>query len=125
MSTQYTVIKILSETEILVNYGAHEGAKNGDKLRIIVKGPEVTYNNKSFGTLDRIKECIEVTTIYEQFSICKKIIYTRQSILSPLAAIQSTSASIEPMNVDKTQIDTTLFAPEVTPIQVGDLVEKI
>lgn len=125
MSAQYTVIKILSETEILVNYGTHQGAKNGDKLRIIVKGPEVTYNNKSFGTLDRIKEHVEVTTTYEHFSICKKIMYTRQSILSPLAAIQSTSASIEPMNVDKTQIDKTLVIPEVSPVQVGDPVEKI
>lgn len=125
MSAQYTVIKILSETEILVNYGTRQGAESGNKLRIIAKGPEVTYNNKSFGTLDRIKEHVEVTTAYEQFSICKKIIYTRQSILSPLAAIQSTSASIEPMDVDKTQIDTTLFVPEVTPVQVGDPVEKI
>ncbi len=125
MSAQYTVIKILSETEILVNYGTRQGAKSGDKLRIIVQGPEVTYNNKSFGTLDCIKEHVEVTTAYEQFSICKKIMYTRQSILSPLAAIQSTNATIAPMNVDKAQIDKTLFVPEVSPVQVGDLVEKI
>lgn len=125
MLNTYKIIKIIGEKEILVNYGIRNGAEIGDKLRIIVKGPEVTFDDQSFGTLDAVKEYIEVTTPYERFSVCKKIRRISRSVFSPLSEMQTTSIRSEPMDIDKEQIDSSLARPKVGPIQVGDIVEKL
>ena len=70
------VIKILNQFAILIDYGSKDGAVKGDKVRIFVKGKEI-YNNKNefLGTLDIIKDELEITTVYEQagFQYVKKL----------------------------------------------------
>ncbi|VFB17232.1 Uncharacterised protein [Urinicoccus massiliensis] len=123
MREQYAVIKILNEQEILINYGILDKAKRGDKLRIIEPGPDIIIDGHFYGKLDAIKEYIEVTTAYDQFSICKKIVRKQSYALSPLSMLKTTY-SYENMNVDATQIDKDLKVPEITPIAIGDIVEK-
>lgn len=123
MKDQYKILKILDDHTILVDYGTFNKAKRGDELRIIEPGPKVEIDGRCYGTLDAIKDYVEVTTAYEHFSVCKKIVRHQSHVLSPLSMLRTTS-SYESMEVDESEIDKNLKPPDITPIKVGDIVEK-
>lgn len=125
MKKHYNVIKILDSQSILINYGKYHGAKIGDQLRIIVIGPEVKDPNTDsiIGTLDGVKDTLSIISVYDNFSLCKKIVkYTKNALAGPLISFNTTVEKVLDLNVDKTQISA-LEVPEDKIIQVGDLVE--
>lgn len=123
------VIKILNQFAILIDYGSKDGAVKGDKVRIFVKGKEV-YNNKNefLGTLDIIKDELEITTVYDHFSICEKIkrtskITQRNPFEIPTFIKKTEKTTVEklPLNVKKEDYTNDIFQTN-EPIKKGDLV---
>lgn len=70
---KYRVIKIISDTEILVNVGANKGIKQGYILTILGKDEEIIdpFSNESLGYLPVTKAQVKVDTVYEKMCICK------------------------------------------------------
>lgn len=123
----YKVIKILSENEILINYGIENGAKVGRKIRIYSIGEEITDPDTGYllGTLDTVKAELEIYQVYDSFSICRNIQREKRNILTPFAAnFINESISYEKINVNKSDISP-VNMPENSPVSVGDLVKII
>lgn len=140
---KYEVIDIIDKFSILINYGEEQGAKKGDKTRIVVEGRGIYDTKKNFlGTLDIIKDELEIVTVYNNFSICNKIkkkarknpyeipdlkasllaIYDRQKKLQEY--IEQEYIELVPLHVDEKDFtNDKLFTKE--PIKKGDLVKII
>jgi hypothetical protein len=105
MSKEYRVIEILNDKELIINYGLDDGAKKGNKVRIYSKGSEVIdpLNNKVLGTLDNIKDELEVFIVYDRFSVCRKVVRRQSNFLNPLSGLDITKTEFEPINVNRTQ----------------------
>lgn len=119
------VVEIMNIEELIINYGYEDGAAIGDKVRIYEKGDEVKdpTTGKILGTLDVIKDDLEITIVYPKFSICRKIIRKTSSILSPLANLALGSVSLDalPLNVLESDISGR-YLPSPGPIKVNDSV---
>lgn len=127
LKNKYKVIKILSESEILIDYGINDGAKIGKKVRVYSTGEEITDPDTglSLGTLDRIKVDLEIYQVYEKFSICRNIQREKVNILTPFAAnFINESISYEKIDVNKSEISP-VNIPETSPVCIGDLVKII
>ena len=71
---EYKVINIINKFNIIINYGSNDGAYEGQEVRISTTGDEILdLDGKSLGNIEIIKEELEITKIYDNFSICKKI----------------------------------------------------
>ncbi|MGP1487919.1 MAG: hypothetical protein ACTTIX_01850 [Peptoanaerobacter stomatis] len=117
------VVNIMNTKQIIINYGLSQGAKKGQIVRIIEKGEEVySYSKKKLGTLDRVKAELEIIQVYENFSICSKIIRKTSSIFSGLSALTLETTKIEELDVKEEDI-TNINIPDITPIKNGDIVE--
>lgn len=84
--TTFKVIKIIDDYSLVINGGLTDDVSLGDEIEIFLEGDEVVdpFNNeKPLGTLDFIKENLEVTEIYPHFAVCKKI--TKKEIHQPSA----------------------------------------
>jgi len=122
---KYRVIEILDEYSILINYGREHGANEDDEVRIVSTGPEIVdpVTKESLGTLDSIKSTLTIVTVYDKFSLCKKIITTTKNVLvSPLSQFQTTTKTSKLINVDKDSISNKT-TPDDTIIKIGDMVE--
>lgn len=126
-SKEYKVIEILSNDKILINYGNSDGAKKGRNIRIILKGEDVLdYDTqRKLGTLDIIKEELEITTVYPNFSICEKIIIEEFNPFIP--ALNRTKKTIKSskLKVNNEQISNRKFINNPPPIEIGDIVQII
>lgn len=123
----YRVIQIIDENTILINYGATDGAEEGDKVRIIAIGPEIydPLTNDLLGSLDSIKSSLSIVTTYEKFSICKEIRKTKSSIfISPIDQFTTTTIDILPLNVDENEISN-IEPPSDKVIRIGDIIELL
>lgn len=123
----YKVIKILSEYEIIINYGLYDGAKVGQDVRIYTKGEEILDpdTKESLGTLDLIKEELEIYRAYEGFSICRKVTIKNSNPMSPLASnFFSTTKEYKQINISNKDISSKDL-PENSPVKIGDLVKII
>ena len=65
---KYKVIEVIDESALLIDYGLKDGARKGNTLRIIEKGKPVVIDGTNYGTLDAVKEVVEVDVPYENFS---------------------------------------------------------
>lgn len=120
---KFKVIEIMNEKELIINYGSNDGANIGDDIRIYSVGEEILDPDTkvSLGTLDIIKDELEIVTVYEKFSICKKLLRTNLgSILNPLVN-RTTVESVE-LNVDKSDVSGRKSYNNPSPIKVGDSV---
>lgn len=128
------VIKILDQFAILIDYGSRDGAIKGDKVRVFIKGKEV-YDNKGefLGTLDIIKDELEIVEVYEYFSVCEKIERTSKTIvrnpfeihkISDLMKKTEVETNVKklPLNVNKEECTNDIFQTN-EPIKKGDLVK--
>jgi len=124
MSDSFYVIKILDKKSVLIDYGRKHGAKKNDTVRVIVRGPEVLdLDGNVLGTFDAVKTELTLVTVYDQFSLCRKIrTYTRNALVSPLTAFTTTTSEEIELNVDNSEISDISVAFENT-IRVGDLIE--
>ncbi|NMH69918.1 hypothetical protein HF072_14105 [Bacillus sp. RO3] len=71
------MIKIIDEYSLVINGGFINDISLGDKMEIFLEGEEIVdpYNDgKVLGTLDFIKDSLEVTEIYSNFAVCKKFV---------------------------------------------------
>lgn len=124
---EYRVIEILNTKALLVNYGKTHGAKEGKEIRIIIKGPEVIdpLTKESLGRLDTIKETLTIVAVYDNFSLCKKLVTTTtNAFINPLTHFQTTSVEIKDFNADKNDISNRKFSEERI-IKTGDTVIPI
>jgi hypothetical protein len=125
MNTEFKVIEIINSKEIIVDYGFADGAKVGDVVRILQIGRDIIDEERGvlLGTLDAIKDEVTVCTIYEQFSLCKKVQIIRSSHLDPFANISdafiTTKKEFKDIHVDQS-LSTNLTVPLPDPIKVGD-----
>lgn len=73
----FKVIKIIDEYSIVINGGVNEDLSIGEEVEIFVKGEEIKdpfNDNRVLGTLDYIKERLEITEIYREFAVCEKFV---------------------------------------------------
>ncbi len=119
----FKVIEILNDREILINYGSNDGCFLGEKVNIIEKGLPVRDpdTGEYLGTLDLIKDTLEICIVYDKFSLCRKVKRTIINLTS-LEDFESTSISYEKIDVDDSEI-TYRTLPTPTKITVGDLVK--
>lgn len=71
---EFKVIKIIDEYSIVINGGLNEDVTIEEEVEIFIKGDSIEYDGEVLGTLDFIKERLEVTEVYLNFSVCKKIV---------------------------------------------------
>lgn len=118
--SKYKVIEIINSKELIINYGINQGAKSGDKIRIIEKGEKIIDpdTNENLGTLDIIKGELEVFQAYKKFSICRDITYEERDLFNPIGVTRKRPI-YNKLNVD--QKDFTNRIPDTIPsIKVGD-----
>lgn len=116
----FKVLEVIDESSLLINFGLKDGARKGNTLRIIEKGKPVVIDGIDYGTLDAVKEIVEIDVPYEKFSICRKVIYKTENALNPLSAFEHTMRLLRPMNVNEDELSHRELPP-VSPIKKGDL----
>lgn len=120
------VVEIMNKKQVIINYGIDDGAKVKQKVRILERGATIYgKGHTSLGTLDSVKEELEITSTFPRFSVCEKIVYD-VPIASALSGIILNSSNKESLdiNVNEEQISNHFF-PNITPIQLYDSVEII
>lgn len=125
MNDGYKVIEIINEKELIIDFGSSNGANVGDKVRIYSIGEDVFHPDTDtvIGTLDIIKDELEVYTVYENFSICRKIARSKYNpILNPMANLNRTEVRSLDLNVDEGDISNRDLPSDPPPIKVGDSV---
>lgn len=107
------VIRILSDTEIIINIGINKEAKIGQKFKIYEPGEEIidSETNKSLGILDYIKGTVEITEIHDEFSVAQKIVQEeriKNRGYNPLSSFNNTKTEtvnvIKPLPVNEQEI---------------------
>ena len=119
---EYEVIAIPNSNTILINYGLSKGAKRGQTLRIIEKGPQILIDEHDYGTYDAIKAIVEIQVPYEQFSECKLFNYSTINVLSPLQSLLKQTKK-EEMTLSGVTPTPMPMPPTITPISVGDIAQ--
>lgn len=127
MAYQTHVAKILSERALVLAAGWSNGVDKGDEFNIVTLGKEIKddHTGKSLGTYDRIKEKVEITEVYENFSVAKKL--RRMSMLSPLISSGAFGASTvaDELPIKKTEISPLTLDEFDHNIHIGDVAVKI
>ena len=119
---EYEVIAIPNSNTLLINYGLNKGAKRGQTLRIIEKGPRILIDEHDYGTYDAIKAIVERHAPYEQFSECKLFNYSTINVLSPLQSLLKQTKK-EEMTLSGVTPTPMPMPPTITPISVGDIAQ--
>lgn len=117
----YKVIRIVDDKTIMINYGLYDKAKKGQKVRVFQKGEDIFDNSIWLGTLDIIKEDLEIVAVYDAFSLCQKIVYEQPNPYQLLVSSQNIN-KVEKLNVDKSEIENLKYKSD-EPIKNGDLVK--
>ena len=119
---EYEVIAIPNSNTLLINYGLSKGAKRGQTLRIIEKGPHILIDEHDYGTYDAIKAIVEIQVPYEQFSECKLFNYSTINVLSPLQSLLKQTKK-EEMTLSGVTPTPMPMPPTITTISVGDIAQ--
>ncbi|WP_182629438.1 hypothetical protein [Clostridium chromiireducens] len=119
----YKVIKIISDTKILINAGANFNLKVGDSLDILTVGEEIIDpdTKQSLGTLDTIKATVEIVTIYPKMALCQKVEYEAKTMVEVLSSTMNVK-KVRRLEIDPSEISGGLSSDFT--IRIGDLVRK-
>ncbi|MCU5547625.1 hypothetical protein OCB13_09540 [Bacillus cereus] len=135
--TTFKVIKIIDEYSIVISGGLYEDVSIGDSIEIYLEGDEIIdpfNDNKTLGTLDFIKDTLEVTELYPKFAVCKKIVTETihhpsplhktisQTLIPGLSGITGTtetSTRIEKIAIDEREITGRRTGEKI--IRIGDI----
>ena len=123
---EYKIVKIVDDKTVVINYGEDDGAKIGDKLQIISEGEEVfdPDTKASLGTLDTVKEIIEIINVLPKMSICKnRSTYIRNAITGFMDNFSYNEIKDKTLNVELKEITGGLSDDLV--IRVGDKVRHL
>lgn len=120
---KYRVIRLLNEKEILINYGSKQGAKENQKVRVYELGETIIdpKTKQNLGTLDIIKDDLEIYRTYPYFSICRKLKSKISNALNPLTDFAITSVISENLNLEKHENYKKHL--KKTSIKIGDSVD--
>ncbi|QEA54585.1 hypothetical protein [Leuconostoc citreum] len=127
MAYKTHVAKILNEKSIILAAGWHDGIDKGDEFNIVEIGKEVKDDSTGeiLGTYDRIKVKVEITEIYESFSIAQKL--QRVSVLSPLVTTGAfgNRTIAQELPVSNEDIDPVILNDFDKNVRLGDVAVKI
>lgn len=118
----YKVIDIINKFNIIINYGSNDGAFEGQEVRISTIGDEIfDLDGKSLGNIEIIKDELEIDKVYENFSICKKIIINEINPFQPISLVKKEIKAIE-LNVEEKDFSNIKYLDK-SPIKKGDSVK--
>nr|DAK45281.1 MAG TPA: Flagellar assembly protein T, C-terminal domain [Caudoviricetes sp.] len=118
----YKVIDIINKFNIIINYGSNDGAFEGQEVRISTIGDEIfDLDGKSLGNIEIIKDELEITRVYENFSICKKIVVSELNPFQPIPIIKKQKKALE-LNVDEKDFSNIKYQDK-SPIKKGDSIK--
>lgn len=126
------VIQIISQYKLIIKGGWNHGINLGDEFNVVIKGTDVKdpETGKFLGTYDLIKSKLEVTEVFEQYSVLSKL--TRKVVPSAFSTMMNMGLEKERTvtNKEKLPVSENEISPIELPagdenIHVGDLVEKI
>ncbi|MDQ0233026.1 hypothetical protein [Metabacillus malikii] len=136
----FRVIKIIDEYSLVINGGLSDDISMGDEIEIFLEGEKILdpfNDNINLGTLDFIKDRLEVTEVYPKFSVCKKIATEKinkpsalqkalsVSAVSAISGIPSlygtteTRTTVQKINIDKNEITGRTTGEKI--IKIGDI----
>ena len=119
---EYKVINIIDKFNIIINYGSNDGAYERQKVRISTTGDEILdLDGKFLGNIEIIKEELEMTRIYDNFSICKKIRINEINPFQPISFVKKERRAVE-LNVKEEDFSNIKYQ-DTTPIKKGDNVK--
>lgn len=119
---EYKVINIIDKFNIIINYGSNDGAYERQKVRISTTGDEILdLDGKFLGNIEIIKEELEITRIYDNFSICKKIRINEINPFQPISFVKKERRAVE-LNVKEEDFSNIKYQ-DTTPIKKGDNVK--
>lgn len=127
---QFHIVKILNDSEFIINAGTEDGTKVGDQFKIIGHEKEKIIDpltKDELGTLETSKGNISVSNVMEKMSIAtagtRLINPVFSSLSKPLVPDFMKKEHIS-LNVDLTQVSgSSTYIDE--PIHIGDKVTKI
>lgn len=125
------VIRILSDTELLINLGSNDDVHYGQEFEIYEPGETVEdpSTHESLGTLDYIKANVEATEVHEAFSVVSHITTSTETISrGGLAAFAQSSHEVTTRTVHSLPIKTDQINPRNVKnkeIQIGDPVRSV
>lgn len=118
----YKVIDIINKFNIIINYGSNDGAFEGQEVRISTIGDEIfDLDGKSLGNIEIIKDELEIDKVYENFSICKKIVVSELNPFQPIPIIKKQKKALE-LNVDEKDFSNIKYQDK-SPIKKGDSIK--
>lgn len=114
INEEYKVIKILSKSSILINYGFKQGAKKRQRVRIVITGDDIEFNDYHYGTYDFVKDELEIDKVFENFSECKKFIMKPSPFTRDLSSM--TNAFSEFLGNSRIESELNVKENEITPL---------
>ncbi|MBC1419928.1 hypothetical protein [Listeria fleischmannii] len=130
----YKVIAIPDDTRLIINLGKENNPEPdfdliGREIEVSEKGVEIIDPDTKtvLGSYDPVKAQLEITNVYDKFSIARKVIITNKSplqqmVLSPMLKT-TTKTTYDSLNVSDEDITHTILKSDV--IRIGDLVKLI
>ncbi|NPV91960.1 MAG: hypothetical protein HPY50_14435 [Firmicutes bacterium] len=126
----WKVIKIISDTQLVVNAGSKNNIKRNDELIVYDQGEELydPDTGESLGTLDTVKCYLLVQDVFEKMCICVNKETRLNDMQKSLLALSMSLKGIDsgpihkPLPVNAEDISGGLIPK--SRIKVGDLVKK-
>ena len=122
--TEYRIVKIISEYNVVVNCGTNHGIAEGQILEVFEHGDTVIdpVTNENLGTLDYIKAKLRVVNVFPNMCICENRDGEVQKTIQEMISFSMTQRV--PLNVETTDISGG-FEKVSKKIKIGDLVREV
>jgi hypothetical protein len=128
----FKVIKIIDDYSLVINGGLNNDISKGDEVEIFLEGDEIIdpfMDGKVLGTLDYIKDILEVTEVYTNFAVCEKIVTEKIYTPSPLQKAFFSSGIPSALNgttqTKRTLVKINVVEEEKTGRKKGDKIIRI
>lgn len=127
--TEFKLIRIISDTEFIMNGGTNDNVRTGDLFEVRDKDGEMItdLDGKVLGQIGGVKAELEVSQVYENFSILRsKYIEPSQTNSVAISATKSLGKLLNPIDnfghYDHLNINISDMQPIVSkmPISKGD-----
>ena len=125
MTSNFKIVKIVSEYKVVVNAGRMNFIREDDTLEVYQPGQEVTdpETGESLGTLDFIKAKLRVVDVFPKMCVCENRETKSKSIFVNISQSLTYEEKL-PLNVQTTDISGGYEGVD-KKIKVGDLVRKV